>query len=81
MLRGGGEPGVDGQPDEARHLDCCAGCGEALSRAKEKPLKGSPDHPELSSGNGASNSALQAGQFGRRRHVGVRRCRLCEQGH
>ena len=30
---------------------------------------------------GASNSEVQAGQFGRRRHVGVRRCRLCEQGH
>ena len=71
--RGGGEPNVDRQPDEARHLECCAGCGEALSRAKEKPLEGSPEDPELSSGNGASNSEVQAGQFGRRRHVGVRR--------
>ena len=72
---------MDRQPDETRHLECCAGCGEALSRAKQKPLEGSLEDPELSSGNGASNSEVQAGQFGRRRHVGVRRCRLCEQGH
>ena len=76
--RGGGEPDVDRQPDEARHLERCAGCGEALSRAKEKPLEGSPEDPELSFENGASNSVVHAGQFGRRRHVGVRRCRLCE---
>ena len=61
--------------------ECCADCGEALSRAKENPLGGSPEDPELSSRSGASNSEVQAGQFGRRRHVGGRRCRLCEQGH
>ena len=38
---GGGEPDVDRQPDKARHLECCAGGGEALSRAKEEPLEGS----------------------------------------
>ena len=59
--------------DEARHLECCESRGEALSRAKEKPLESSPEEdPELSSGNGTSNSEVQAGQFGRRRHVGVR---------
>ena len=31
--RGGGEPDVDRQPDKARHLECCSGGGEALSRA------------------------------------------------
>ena len=72
---------MDRQPDEARHLECCAGCGEALSRAKEKPQGDSPEEPELSSGNGASNSEILAGQFSRRRDVGVRRYRLCEQGH
>ena len=56
---------VDRQPDEARHLGCCAGCGEARSRAKETPLEGRPEDPELSSGNGASKSEVQAGQFGR----------------
>ena len=48
------EPDVDRQPDKARHLECCAGGGEALSRAKEEPLEGSPEDSELSSGNGAS---------------------------
>ena len=31
---------MDRQPDKARHLECCAGGGEALSRAKEEPLEG-----------------------------------------
>ena len=43
---------MDRQPDKARHLECCAGGGEALSRAKEEPLEGSPEDSELSSGNG-----------------------------
>ena len=34
---------MDRQPDKARHLECCAGGGEALSRAKEEPLEGSPE--------------------------------------
>ena len=48
---------------------------------KRSHWKAAPEDPELSSGNGASNYEVQAGPFGRRRHVGVRRCRLCEQGH
>ena len=43
---------MDRQPDKARHLECCAGGGEALSRAKQEPLEGSPEDAELSSGNG-----------------------------
>ena len=45
--------------DEARHLECCESRAEVLSRAKEKPLESSPEEdPELSSGNGASNSEV-----------------------
>ena len=31
---------MDLQPDKARHLKCCAGGGETLSRAEEKSLEG-----------------------------------------
>ena len=30
---------MDRQPDKARHLECCAGGGEALSRAKKSHWK------------------------------------------
>ena len=62
---------MDRQPDKARHLQCCAGGGEALSRAKEEPLEGSLEDSPISSGNDASDFEIQAGQFDRRRHVGV----------
>ena len=56
----------------------------AVARHSHEPKKShwkAAQKSELSSGNGASNSEVQAGQYGRCRHVGVRRCRLRKQGH
>lgn len=66
---------MDRQPDEGRHLKCRAG---AVVRNSHEPKNSQWKAAQkilnyISSGDGESNFEVQAGHYGRRRHVDVRR--------